>query len=303
VILGKTVTTEFAVYTPGKTRNPHDPARTPGGSSSGSAAAVADGMVPIALGSQTAASIVRPASFCGVIGFKATYGAIPIEGVRPMAPSLDTLGFFVRRIEDVEPILEVLSGRPPVEPEISRPRLGFVRTEAWPRAEEATRKAVEAAAARLGAPEIELGSNFAGLVEAQIAIMGAEASEAMRDEPREKLSAKLRKFLEDGAAVTSERREAAQKQAERCRREIDRIFEGVDALLTPAVVGEAPIGLDTTGDPLFSRIWTLLGTPCISLPVLRGPAGLPIGLQVVGRHGDEGRLLAACRWILAEMSR
>ena len=303
VILGKTVTTEFAVYTPGKTRNPRDLSRTPGGSSSGSAAAVAEGMVPVALGTQTAASIIRPASFCGVIGFKPTHGLIPIDGVHRLSPSLDTLGFFVRRIEDIEPLLEVLAGRPPVEPGISRPRLGFVRTEAWPRAEPETRKAVEAAAARLGAPEIELGASFTGLVEAQIAIMGAEAHENMRGEPREKLSAKLQKFLADGAAVSPERRRAAYAQAEQCRREVDRKFDVLDALVTPAAIGEAPVGLDSTGDPLFSRIWTLLGTPCASLPVLRGAAGLPIGLQVVGRRGDEGRLLAACRWILAEMAR
>ena len=302
VILGKTVTTEFAVYSPGKTRNPHDPARTPGGSSSGSAAAVADGMVPVALGSQTAGSIIRPASFCGVIGFKPTHGLIPLQGVHPLSPSLDTLGFFVHGIEDAATMLEVLSGRPPVGMGAGRPRLAFVRTEAWPRAEPSTQEAVEAAAARLRAPEMELGASFAGLVDAQIAIMGAEANEAMRAEPRDRLSPRLQKFLDDGASVTPERLRAAHEQAERCRREIDGIFEDVDALVTPAAVGEAPRGLEATGDPLFCRIWTLLGTPCVSLPVLEGPAGLPVGLQVVGRRAAEGRLLGAAKWILSEMA-
>ena len=301
IVLGKTVTTEFAVYTPGKTRNPRDPARTPGGSSSGSAAAVADGMVPAALGSQTAGSVIRPASFCGVIGFKPSHGVIPLAGVHPLAPSLDTLGFFVRKIEDAVPVLEVLSGRPPLKIVRSRPRLGFVRTEAWPRAAPETRHAVEDASRRLGAGEIDLGPSFAGLVEVQIAIMGAEANEAMRAEPREGLSPRLQKFLQEGADVAPGRLRAAYEQAERCRRETDAMFQRIDALVTPAVVGEAPIGLEATGDPLFCRIWTLLRTPCLSLPLLEGPARLPVGLQVVGPRGDEGRLLAAATWILREM--
>jgi amidase len=303
IVLGKTVTTEFAVYSPGKTRNPRDPSRTPGGSSSGSAAAVADGMVPVALGSQTAASVVRPASFCGVIGFKPTHGLIPLDGVLPLAPSLDTLGFFVHEIEDAVPMLEVLCDRPSLKIGEGRPRLGFVRTEAWPRAALETQRAVEEAAGRLGAKEIELGPAFTGLVDAQIAIMGAEANESLRGEPQAQLSPRLRQFLEEGAGISPERLRAARARAERARGEIDEILRRVEALVTPATVGEAPVGLDSTGDPLFSRIWTLLGTPCLSLPVLEGPAGLPLGLQVVGRRGGEGRLLAAAAWILREMTR
>jgi Asp-tRNA(Asn)/Glu-tRNA(Gln) amidotransferase A subunit family amidase len=301
IVLGKTVTTEFAVYSPGKTRNPRDPARTPGGSSSGSAAAVADGMVPAALGTQTAASIIRPASFCGVIGFKPTHGLLPLEGVHPLAPSLDTLGFFVRQIEDARLLLGVLSGRAPVQVETGRPRLGFCRTEAWTRAEPETRRAVESAARRLGAREIDPGPSFEGLVEAQIAIMGAEAYQALREEPQAQLSARLRQFLEDGAKVSPERLRSAHEQAERARREIAAIFEDLDALVTPAALGEAPLGLDATGDPVFSRIWTLLGTPCVSLPVLTGPAGLPLGLQVVGPISGEARLLGASAWITGEI--
>jgi Asp-tRNA(Asn)/Glu-tRNA(Gln) amidotransferase A subunit family amidase len=300
IVLGKTVTTEFAVYSPGKTRNPRDPSRTPGGSSSGSAAAVADGMVPVALGSQTAASVVRPASFCGVIGFKSTHGLVPLDGVHPLAPSLDTLGFFVRAIEDVAPVLEVLTGRPTPPLDMRRPRLGLVRTEAWPNAAPETQRAIEDAAQRLGAPEIDPGANFEGLVAAQIAIMGAEANEAIH-EPRERLSPKLRRFLEKGANVPEASLRAARDQAEACRRELDRMFDRIDAVVTPAAVGEAPIGLESTGDPLFSRIWTLLGTPCLSLPLLKGPAGLPLGLQVVGPRRDEGRLIGAAAWIMREL--
>jgi Asp-tRNA(Asn)/Glu-tRNA(Gln) amidotransferase A subunit family amidase len=297
VVLGKTVTTEFAVYTPGKTRNPRDPSRTPGGSSSGSAAAVADGMVPLALGSQTAGSVIRPAAFCGVIGFKPTYGIVPLEGVHPLAPSLDTLGFFVRAVEDVPPILSVLSGMPygPIPP--ARPHLGLCRTEAWPRATPAMQAALGRAARTLAAREIELGPAFPGLIDAQIAIMGAEGAQSLRDKPEKELSPRLREFVREGAKVTPERLRAAREQADRCRRELDAIFGDVDALLTPAAPGEAPPGLAATGDPIFCRIWTLLGVPCISLPLLRGSGGLPMGLQVVGKRGRDRELLAAAAFI------
>ena len=296
IVLGKTVTTEFAVYSPGKTRNPHDPSRTPGGSSSGSAAAVADGMVPAALGSQTAGSVIRPASYCGVIGFKPSFGLLPLEGVHPLAPSLDTLGLFVRALDDIPLLVSVLAASP-LQIRPARPRLGFCRTEAWAHAALETQTAVEQAAKALGARDVDTGASFAGLIDAQIAIMGAEAAETLGDEPEERLSPKLREFLRAGAKVTPNRLAAAREQAERCRREIDATFEQVDVLLTPAAVGEAPEGLGATGDPIFCRIWTLLGVPCLSLPVLKGPAGLPIGLQIVGRRGRDAELLAAAAWI------
>ena len=296
IVLGKTVTTEFAVYSPGKTRNPHDPSRTPGGSSSGSAAAVADGMVPAALGSQTAGSVIRPASYCGVMGFKPSFGLLPLEGVHPLAPSLDTLGLFVRALDDIPLLVSVLAASP-LQIRPARPRLGFCRTEAWAHAALETQTAVEQAAKALGARDVDTGASFAGLIDAQIAIMGAEAAETLGDEPEERLSPKLREFLRAGAKVTPNRLAAAREQAERCRREIDAMFEEVDVLLTPAAVGEAPEGLGATGDPIFCRIWTLLGVPCLSLPVLKGPAGLPIGLQIVGRRGRDAELLAAAAWI------
>jgi len=296
IVLGKTVTTEFAVYSPGKTRNPHDPSRTPGGSSSGSAAAVADGMVPAALGSQTAGSVIRPASYCGVMGFKPSFGLLPLEGVHPLAPSLDTLGLFVRALDDIPLLVSVLAASP-LQIRPAHPRLGFCRTEAWAHAALETQTAVEQAAKALGARDVDTGASFAGLIDAQIAIMGAEAAETLGDEPEERLSPKLREFLRAGAKVTPNRVAAAREQAERCRREIDVTFEQVDVLLTPAAVGEAPEGLGATGDPIFCRIWTLLGVPCLSLPVLKGPAGLPIGLQIVGRRGRDAELLAAAAWI------
>jgi amidase len=310
VILGKTVTSEFAVYTPGKTRNPRDPSRTPGGSSSGSAAAVADGMVPLALGTQTAGSVIRPASFCGTIGWKPSFGLLPLDGVRPMAPSLDTLGFFVQELADVPLALSALGAPLRKHEPPAKPVLAVCKTEAWDRAEPTTRAAVEAAAARLelaGAQvrEVVLGAPFAGLIETQIAIMGAEAAVSMRRELEQRpydLSAKLREFLEAGRAVTPERLRAAHFQADTCRRELEALFKGVDALLTPAAVGEAPSGLESTGDPLFNRIWTLLGNPCVSLPVLQGPAGMPLGLQLVGPRGRDEVLLAAAEYVMGEFA-
>jgi amidase len=297
IVLGKTVTTEFAVYTPGKTRNPRDPSRTPGGSSSGSAAAVADGMVPFALGTQTAGSVIRPASFCGVIGWKTVFGAVSLEGVHPLAPSLDTLGFFVRELDDVPLVLAALTGARP--PPVQQPRrFGLCRTELWDRADASTREVVEGAADRLarsgaGIVEVDLPP---GLADAQIAIMGAEAVSALRDEPEDQLSPRLSEFLDAGRAVTAERLRAARDLAEHGRRKLAETFASVDAILTAAALGEAPAGLGATGDPALARIWTLLGTPCVSLPLLRGPSGLPVGLQLVAAR--EETLLAAAGYAM-----
>jgi amidase len=306
IVLGKTVTTEYAVYQPGKTRNPHDPAHTPGGSSSGSAAAVACGMVPLAVGTQTAGSVIRPASFCGVIGWKPTFGWALMEGIHPIAPSLDTLGFFVRDLPDVPLTLAAFGAGPralPAAPE--KPLLALCRTEMWERAEPAARSALEEAAATLarnGAEVRELQlppAAFDRLGEAQIDIMGAEAAVAFRDEKEP--SAKLREFLDAGARVSAERLAAAKAQAARCRREIESLLEPYDAALTLSAPGEAPAGLGWTGDPAFNRIWTLLGNPVASLPLLHGPRGLPIGLQLVGGIESDEALLAACRFALAAL--
>ncbi|MCA1825952.1 MAG: amidase [Myxococcales bacterium] len=290
VILGKTVTTEFAVFNPGKTRNPRDPARTPGGSSSGSAAAVADGMVPAALGTQTAASIIRPAAYCGCIGWKPTFGTFAMEGIHPISPSLDTLGFFVQSLDLVAPLYRMLAG---VElPEARATRFAFCKTEAWGGAESSTQRAFQNYYGRY--VEVQLAP---GLVDAQIAIMGAEGAVALRNAPEP--SAKLRAFLDAGRAVMPDQLRQARERAEQGRREIERVFEKFDAVITPATTGEAPVGLDSTGDPLFSRIWTLLGNPCVSLPLLKGAAGLPLGVQVIGPRGRDEVLLAAARSLMS----
>jgi len=309
VVLGKTVTTEFAAYRGGKTRNPRDPSRTPGGSSSGSAAAVADRMVPAALGSQTAGSVIRPASFCGVVGYKPTFGTFDLRGVHPLSPSLDTLGFFTRNVADVPWIAAALSGahRPTAIPELaSPPRLGLSRTDQWAKAEKSTQVLLEQSAARLGRAgaevrEVELP---AGLAEAQGVIMSAEAAAALREERQrhgDRMSEVFRSFLSEGERCPPERLREAREKAEQGRRELPRMFAEADVLLTIGAAGEAPLGLEKTGDPAFCRAWTLLCCPCISLPVLTGPAGLPVGLQLVAAPGADDRLLAVAAWIEREL--
>jgi amidase len=303
VILGKTVTTEFALFHPGPTTNPHDPARTPGGSSSGSAAAVADGMVPLALGTQTAASIIRPAAYCGVFGLKPTYGVVPTGGVKVLSPSLDTIGAFARDAADLAVALSVLADQQVLltpEP----PRVAWVRTHEWDRADVDTRRALEALAGELALPEVRLPDDFADLVAAQTAIMEAEVAHHLapeRQEHGDQLSAKLHTVLASGDQVTAERLHAAHELARRCRAQLPALFSNADVLLAPSVVGEAPVGIDATGDPVFCRIWTLLGTPTVAVPGLRGPAGLPLGVQVVAPSGDDALAIGAAQWLARQL--
>jgi Asp-tRNA(Asn)/Glu-tRNA(Gln) amidotransferase A subunit family amidase len=309
VVLGKTVTTELAFYAPGKTRNPHDPSRTPGGSSSGSAAAVAARMVPAALGSQTAGSVIRPASFCGVVGMKPTFGAVSMDGVSPFAPSLDTFGLFVNDVEAL-PLLLRAAGVPLGAPELrGAPRIALCRTEQWLLAEPSTRVVVEAAAGALSAAgatveERDLGPEFNGLAQAQRTIMAAEGARTLRDvreRHRAELSKVLLEFLAEGDAVTPEAEAEARALAGRCRAALPQLFSRCDALLSASAVGEAPVGLESTGDPAFNRIWTLLGVPCLTLPAARGPAGLPVGLQLVAAPGRDADLVAAAAWAMAAL--
>ena len=304
LVLGKTVTTELAFYLPGKTRNPHDPARTPGGSSSGSAAAVAAAMVPAAIGSQTAGSTIRPASFCGVVGMKPTHGLVPLDGASPFAPSLDTVGVFARDPADLEVLLPPLGVPVGPAPDLP-PRLGLCRSPQWPLAEPATRALVEATARRLAAAgaaltEVELPAECHELFEAQKAVMAFEAVRSLgelRARHAARLSPVLLDLLRAGDATPAAAHAEALALAARCRAVLAGIFRGVDALLTPAAIGEAPPGLESTGDPAFNRIWTLLHLPCLTLPAGRGPAGLPVGVQLVGPHRGDGALVATSRWV------
>jgi Asp-tRNA(Asn)/Glu-tRNA(Gln) amidotransferase A subunit family amidase len=305
VIVGKTVTTEFALFHPGPTRNPHDLERTPGGSSSGSAAAVAAGCVPLAIGTQTAGSVVRPASFCGIVGAKPTFGFVPTGGVKPCSHTLDTVGVLTRDVEDAGVALGVLADDPqafrPVLPR--RPlRLGFVRTAQWevlpPEVRGTIEDAIEQVSQAVDLVEVTLPPAFAGLVEAQRTIMGVEAARLLSSERRDHsalLSDQVRAYLDEGAALADGYDDALELTT-RCRGLLDQALAGVDAAIAPAVLGEAP-PLDTTWDSLLCRMWTLLGTPAVAVPGLRGAHGLPLGLQVVAPPRQDGVALGAAGWV------
>jgi len=301
-VLGKTVTTEFATYCPGKTANPHDPRATPGGSSSGSAAAVADGMVPLAYGTQTAASVIRPAAYCGVVGFKPSFGRISRAGVKPLSESLDTIGVFARDVADAALFAGVLSGREGAIPAGSGlPRIVLCRTPAAERAEPAALATLEAAAsclARQGASIVEraLPTSFEGMYAAQTEIMAVEAAAALSHETRchaSQLSLPLRQLIASAASVAPDRYTADLQLARHCRAQFDAFLGDADVLMTLSALGEAPEGLAATGDPVCGRLWTLLGVPCLHLPFGVGPRGLPLGVQLVARCGEDERLLAA----------
>ncbi|MDR3516572.1 MAG: amidase [Azospirillaceae bacterium] len=311
IVLGKTVCTEFAYFHPGPTVNPHDPARTPGGSSSGSAAAVAAGMVPLALGTQTAASIIRPASFCGCVGYKPSFGRLDRTGIRPLADSLDSLGILAADVADAAFLAAILSGRP--LPDFTdrglRPRIGICRTPWWHHAEPASHAALLAAANGLSAAgatvfDVALPPAFDGLVAAQSRIMAYEAARSCAaeiDTAPDRVSAALHGLVAEGERVAPETYDADQQAANDCRARFPDFLAaaGVDLLVAPSALGEAPIGLRNTGDPLFCRAWTLLGLPCVTVPGQPGPSGLPVGVQVVGAFRDDDRLLRAADWIAA----
>ena len=312
VLLGKTVTTEFAYSSPAKTANPHAPMHTPGGSSSGSAAAVADFMVPLASGTQTGGSVIRPAAFCGVVGFKPSHGVIDMAGIKPLAPSLDTAGLFARSVEDADLLGLILMGEDSriLELITERPRrVGYCRTEHWGRAEPATVSALDQVAARIKhagveVVELELPDPFRGVADEHQTIMAFEAHLALAAEWRDhadKMSAKILELLQEGRACPEGRYEAALRCAAAARAAFEGVMTSHDLLITPSAPGEAPAGKTTIGDPAFNRIWTLLHVPCVTLPVSRGPHGLPIGVQLIGRFKADRQLLAQARWIEAEL--
>ena len=303
LIMGKTVTTEFALFEPGPTTNPLDVTRTPGGSSSGSAAATADRMVAAALGTQTAGSVIRPAAFCGVLGFKPSFGAIDRTGLQVVSPSLDTLGIFARTVRDVALVFDrVRAARPDHTRPVRRegpPRIGFVRTSEWDMADVETRHGLEALADELatvgfGVVEATLPSSFADLVSMQVAVMEKEVGDTLCDHlarHADLISDSTKALARRGADQPEEVYARAQMAATACRALLADVFSDLDGLLTPAVRGEASAGLAYTGDPVFCRVWTLLHTPTISLPLLTGPSGLPVGVQLVGRPDEDEALL------------
>ncbi len=302
LVLGKTVTTEFATYHPGKTANPHHREHTPGGSSSGSAAAVADFMVPLAYGTQTAGSVIRPAAYCGVVGFKPSFGLIPRAGVKSLAESLDTIGVFAREVEDVALFAGVLAGRRwSIASDRPLIRVGLCQSNEWEMALPETRALFAAAGRRLAlagwaVSELSLPPECADLAAVQTRIMAYEAAQSLVWEwaaHSELLSAELLQMLADGQAQGTDVHDDDLRRARAARAALAGVFAGVDVLLAPSTPGEAPHGLQATGNPIFNRLWTLLGVPCVHLPLSRGPHGLPLGLQLIARAGADGLLLKA----------
>ncbi len=320
VIVGKTVTTECAYFTPGKTRNPHDPEHTPGGSSSGSAAAVAAAMVPLALGSQTAGSTIRPGSFCGVYAMKPSHGLIPRTGVLQLSRTLDHIGLFARRLDDLALLAEELVGFDEGDPDTAprarmpftrvlaeeppiTPKLAFVRTPHWERSDADLKHAYAQLVEALGddIEELELFPSALQAWDWQRLVMETEMAanlEPLWVSGKERLSERLRALIERGREVRAVDHQRVLKALPAVRATFDEIFmERYDAILTPPALGTAPKGLAATGDPLFCVPWTLFGLPAVTLPLLRGANGLPIGVQLVGRRNFDARLLRTARWL------
>jgi Asp-tRNA(Asn)/Glu-tRNA(Gln) amidotransferase A subunit family amidase len=320
VILGKTVTTECAYFSPGKTRNPHNPEHTPGGSSSGSAAAVAAAMVPLALGSQTNGSVIRPAAFCGVYGFKSTHGLIPRTGILKLSRTLDHVGLFARTIEDIGLLAEELCGYDDRDPD-TRPRarvpfrtiaaeeppipplIAWIKTPLWDRVAGETKEAFAELVDALGSQveEVDLMPSAADAWDWHKTIMETEMAASFEREwqqGRDKLSPQLRSLIERGREVLAVDYQRALRGIPRVIESFDELFmERYDAILTPAAHGSAPKGLTSTGDPAFCTLWTLCGMPAITLPLMQDSSGLPIGVQLVGRRNFDARLLRTARWL------
>ncbi len=325
IIMGKTVTTELAVLHPGKTANPHDLKRTPGGSSSGSAAAVASFMVPLATGSQTNGSMIRPASFCGVYGFKPSHGLISRHGVLLQSRFLDQIGVFARSLEDIALMAEVLIAHDPQDPDTRPhaaprmvktaageppmpPRLAFAATPAWDEfADGDTKEAFPELLQHLGigADSLNLGPAFEQIYGWHKTVMGADQAMNYRREyerGKDKLSPTLVDAIEQGQKVLAVDYNEAMATRDGLNRLLSEIFDTYDAILTPAAAGQAPLGLETTGNPVFCTPWTFCGVPAISLPLLEGSDGLPMGVQLVGPRGDDARLLRTARWLIEAVS-
>lgn len=324
LILGKTATTELAFFAPAPTRNPANPAHTPGGSSAGSAAAVAAGQAPFAVGTQTAGSVIRPAAFCGVVGFKPSFGAVPRTGILAQSPTLDTVGVFARSVPDAALIaealyghdpadratapappphlLEIAAGRPPLAPVFA-----LVRPPGWDEADPDTRAALEELAEHLGERcfEAPLPAAFAWAAEVRERINLAELAKCYgpyERRGRDALSGSLKAAIDAGKAIPAPDYLAALDWREVLNTALGEILSRCDAILAPAAPGPAPEGLGSTGSPIFNGLWTLCGAPAVTIPVLQASNGLPMGVQLVGRRGDDGRLLRSARWLMEHIT-
>ena len=325
IMMGKTVTAALATLMPGPTANPHNPAHTPGGSSSGSAAAVAAYMVPGAVGTQTNGSVIRPAAFCGTVGYKPSYGLISRTGVLRQSPFLDQVGVFARSVEDAALLAEVMMGEdpddhstvghgasPPLlnvcrsEPPVA-PRFAFVRTSRWDELESSSQAGLDEVVDALGdrVSELVLGPVFDSAWTALQTVNCAEMStwySTIYERGSEFFTPVAEKMMEQGKAVTAQAYINAMESRAILNGILDEYFEQYDAFIVPAAPGEAPRGLETTGNPMFSTPWTFCGVPALTLPLLQGDNGLPVGVQLVGQHMDDARLLRTARWVMEQLT-
>ncbi len=308
ILVGKTVTTEFAYFQPGKTANPANLAHTPGGSSSGSAAAVADHMVPLGFGSQTAASLIRPAAYCGVLGYKPTHGAFSLDGVMGLSPSLDTLGLLSRDIEDIQLARCVLSGScSDIQHDFdeSPPRVVLMRGPHWDEGSIELRDVCQRAMSQLASCGAETGELthppiFNELTDCQKTVMAFEVARERifeYDHYIERISPQFIELVESGLGVSYTDYLSALNIKAQAASILNRLFMDVDVIVAPAAPGEAPKGLEATGDPLYSRAWNLLQVPCVSIPYGAGPNDLPLSIQVIGPYGADDRLLGVAQWV------
>ncbi len=312
IVLGKTVTTEFASSVPRGTRNPHNLAHTPGGSSSGSVAGVAAGMMPLAFGSQTAGSVIRPAAFCGVAGFKPSFRLIPTVGMKAFSWHLDTAGLFAASVADVAFAAAAVTGRDlRVDGAASAaPRIALVRTHLWDEASVPMQRALETAAriaegAGAKLSDVTLPPIVEQAYAAQVLIQDYEAYRALAfeyDRHRNEIGESLRQQLEGGASISTEDYDAARRATTRARQALADIMAEHDVILTPSAPGAAPRGLASTGNPAFNRLWTLMGTPCVNVPGFNDE-GLPLGLQIVGRFGRDRTALEAALFLEQAIAR
>jgi Asp-tRNA(Asn)/Glu-tRNA(Gln) amidotransferase A subunit family amidase len=313
IIMGKTVTTEFANRFPGATVNPHDPGHSPGGSSSGSAAAVADFQVPAALGTQTGGSVIRPSAYCGVVGYKPSFGEFPRTGIKLQSHHMDTLGIICRSVADLPPLRAALLNAPVhrIDRSCVAPRIGVCRTPAWDTADTATQELIESTAARLAAAgarviDVELATTFAGIHEHHRCIYYFEAARNYAyeyEQHREQVSRELLEMvLTPGRELPLDAYLEALETSEAFRLHLDDIFRDVDVLLTPSATGEAPAGIGSTGSPAFNALWTLGWVPCITLPAGTGPQGLPLGVQLIGQRFRDEALFDTASWVESNLA-
>jgi len=305
IVLGKTVTTEFATMVPARTVHPRDPRRTPGGSSSGSAAAVAAGMVRFAYGTQTVGSIIRPAAYCGVVGYKPSYGVLSRSGMKMGAESLDTAGVIARSVADAALLAGGSAMRFDLFPikTLENPRLGVCRSPNWrhmtPEGADAFSNAARALGGK-GARLVDLELPFDELDAAASTILVYEMARGLAYEianHRALVSPMLLERVDEGLKFPFQKYRTALTYAADCRRRLKDAFGDIDAILTPSATGEAPLGLGSTGNTAMNRLWTLLHGPCVTVPGGEGPAGMPLGVQLVGLPGEDERTLAAARWV------